>query len=152
MSHFSSRNQTCCGIIRMHDYKTCEISLLLCSSLSVWSQKTSMFSLQKNLVHPSKEARTAKDSDTIQCFGSDFPGKIHSRSFSQTPARCGSCELPLSIPPNIASFCRTSKLSETTFGTVDLVGRWTLVPLSKETLDLVFNGSQAMQSKSSLLS
>lgn len=152
MSHFPSRNQTYCGIIRMHDYKTCEISLLLRSNSSVWSQKTSMFGLQKNLVNPSKETRTTKDSDTSQRFKSDFPGKIYSRSFGQTPTRCGSCELPSPIPSRIASFCRTSKSPETAFGPINLVSRRTLVPLSKETLDLVFNGSQAMQGKNSLLS
>ena len=134
MSHFPSRNWIYCGIIRMHDYKTCEISLLQGSNLSVRSSSKTMFLLQEDLVHSSKETRTTKNSSSIRPLKSSLLGKIYAWSFSQTKTFHGPIELPSPVPPSLTAFCRTSKPSKNSFRTSCLAVRWSLVPLPQKTM------------------
>src|SRR3989338_197678 len=149
MSRFLSRSWIYCGIIRMHDYKTCEISLLLCSNSSVWSSKTSMLGLQTNLVSPPKETRTPENSHPSRRFKAGLLGKVHAWTFSQTPIRRGSSELPPPIPSNTTQFCSTSESSEAFFRPVDSFGRWTLLLFSKKGLGFVSYSAQVLYRKNS---
>jgi len=115
IDHFPSRNWIGCGIIRMHDYKTCEISLLSGSSLSVWSSSKTMFFLQEDLVYSPKEARTAKNSSSARSLKPSFFGKIYARSFGKAPAWYRSVELPPPLPTSLTAFCRASKPSKNSF-------------------------------------
>ncbi len=149
MSFLSSKSSVYCGIIRIHEDKTCEISLLSGPGSSVRSSKTSVFFLQKNLVHPSKETRTPKYSYPIRCFKSDLSGKIHSPAFSQTPSWCRPRKLPPPISSNTAPFYCTSRSSEIAFRTTSSVSRWPLFPFSEKALGTLFSCTQVLYWKNS---
>ena len=126
----------------MHDYKTCEISLLLRSNSSVWSQKTSMFGLQKNLVNPSKETRATKDSFAIRRIKTSLLRKIYPWSLSQAPTWNQPCQLPVSIPSSLAPFCYTFKATTAASRPVGSSGRWSLLLLPKKNLGALFDRTQ----------
>lgn len=142
--HLSSKNSVHCGIIRIHEDKTCEIPLLSGHNLSVWPPKTSMFLLQKNLVYPSKEARTSKDSHSIRCFKSGFSGEIYSSAFSQTAFWHRPCKFSPPLSSNAELFHNASKSSEIASRTTDSISRWTLFSFSEKTLGALFGRTQVL--------
>ena len=152
MSRFPSRNMIYYGIIRMHENKTCEISLLLCSNLSVWSQKTSMLGLQTNLVYPSKETRTSKAPHAVERLKPGLPRKIRCQSFGQASLRHSITDLSLPISTSLEPFYCTSKFSKITLRSAYPVSRRALVPLSKEALDSASDGDQVVSRKNSVFS
>ena len=149
MRRFPSRDLVCCGIIRMHEPKTCEITLLQSPDSPVWSSSKTMFLLQENLVDPSEEAWASKNPYSIRRFKPGLSGKIYSGSFGQAPIRCRAGKLPPSIPSDTTPFCRTSKPSEASFRSVNPISRRALLLLSKKTLGLVSYGTQALCRKNS---
>lgn len=149
MCHLSSKNSVHCGIIRIHEDKTCEIPLLPCSNLPVWSSKASMFNLQTNLVYPSKETRASKDPHSIRCFESGLSGKIHSSAFSQTSSWHRPCKFSPPISSNTEFFYYASKSSETASWATNSISRRTLFPFSEKTLGALFDSTQVLFWKNS---
>ena len=142
--HFPSRNLNSAGIIRMHEYKTCEIPLLSGSNSSVRSSKKTMHSLQKDLVNSSKETRASEDSDLSQSLESDFSKRLHASTFGSSSAACGLVKFPSSVSTNAQPFCRSPLFSEDTFWTADFARRRSLLPVSQKALGLILNSPQIL--------
>ena len=149
MSRFSSKNLVCRGIIRMHGHKTCEIPLLSVSDLPVWSSKTPMLGLQKNLVDPSKETWTSEASYAIGRIEPSLPRKIRRQSSGQAPLRHSIGYFPLPISASPQPLRRAPKSPQIALRSAYTLSRRNLVPLSKETLDFASHGTQVLQGQSS---
>lgn len=123
------------GIIRSYENKTCEIPLLSGQNLSIWQEKTPMFSLQTNMVNPPQKTRTSKRTYSSECFESNLFGEIHAQPTSSKAARCRAGKFSPQVLPDSAAFCRKAKSSEISCRTFDFVGRRPLVPLPQQSLD-----------------
>lgn len=151
MRRFPSRDLIDRGIIRMHEQKTCEIVLLSCFNLSVWSAKTSMLDMQTHLVNSPKETWPTKDSYAVRCFKSSLLAKIYPWPFGQASAWGEPGKLPPQISSTLTIFCYVSKSSKASFRLAGLIGRWSFFLLSKKTLGFISHGSQVLYRESSCL-
>lgn len=147
MQNFPSRYLVQYGIIRMHGYKTCEISLLWFSDLSIRSSKTSMFNMQANLVNSSEKTWKTKTSNAIGRFETSLSRKIWCQSPGQAQVFNSTGHISLSISASPQSLCCASKPAKTTIRSAHSFGRRALVPLREKTLDSASYGTQILQRK-----
>lgn len=139
------------GIIRSYENKTCEIPLLSGQNLSIWQEKTPMFSLQTNMVNPSQKTRTSKRAYSSECFESNLFGEIHAQPTSSKAARGRAGEFSPQVPSGSATFYRKAKPSKISCRTSDFVGRRPLVPLPQQSLDTLSNRVKILFRKNSCI-
>lgn len=151
-NHFPSRNLNDYGIIRMHEYKTCEISLLSGPNSSVRSSKKTMHSLQKDLVHSSKETRASDYSDLSQSLGSNFFARLHASTASPSSTACGLVKFSPPVSPSAQPFCRSTLSSKNTVRVFNFISRRTLLFIPQKALGFVLNSTQILPRKNSHLS
>ena len=152
MGRFPSRRLVYCGIIRIHEDKTCEIPLLSCSILSLWSSASPMLFLQEDLVNSSQKTRTSKCSYLFKHFESSVLREVHTISTDSTATQLASIKSASPIPSGVESFCYRSKSSRITFWAINFISRRSLVPFSWQALDSIFNGIKVFfQAKKELI-
>ena len=150
--HFPSRNLNSAGIIRMHEYKTCEIPLLSGSNSSVRSSKKTMHSLQKNLVNSSKETRASDDSGLSQSLESDFFERLHTSTSGSSSSACGLVKLSSPVSTSTQPLCRSPLSSKDPFWITDFTRRRSLLSVPQKALGLILNSPQILPRKNSRLS
>ena len=149
---FSSRNLNDYGIIRMHEYKTCEIPLLSVSNPSVRSSKKTMHSLQKDLVNSSQETWASDDSDFSQSLEPNFSARLHASTSGSSSSACGLVKFSPPVSTSAQPLCRSSLSSKDTFWATDFISRRTLLFIPQKALGFVLNSTQIVSRKNSHLS
>ncbi len=150
--HFPSRNFSRYRIIRMHEYKTCEIPLLSGFNSSVRSSEKTMYFVQKDLVDSPKETGTSVDSDFSPSFESNFFERLHASTVGSSSAECGPVKFSPPISTSTQPFCRSSLSSKDTFRATHFTCRRPLLSVSQKALGFVLNSTQILPRKNSCLS
>src|SRR5437867_6994738 len=100
---FSSQNPSEFGVVRMHEYETCEIPLLRSSDSTIRPSAPAMCSVQANLDGSAQEAGPSKTSDSRDASQRRVVEQVYPASAGPAAGTLGLAHLSLSIPPGLAS-------------------------------------------------
>src|SRR3989338_7161285 len=102
---FPSKNRSESGIIRMYEYKTCEIPLLRCPDSTIRTSTPTMYSLQANVDAPAQEARPPEASHASGASPQGPVERIYAPSAHRAADTVVLGDRSLSISTSVGSLC-----------------------------------------------
>jgi len=129
----------------MHELQACEIPVLWCFCLAIWSAATAACSMPTYVDNPPAEAWSSYASDAeIRPLQGPRGWPLSRAAILKAPWG-GVAGISVSFPPGTSSLCRSAQSSGDPQGASRAPGRWLVVRVRWSAVGSLFDGTQTLQ-------